>query len=470
MSLTAETLGLESAVQIDQLWSKTDAVFRSDVSDDVADIWLSQLTAARFDDNVLYLTGSDRARSWVELRYRRALSNCASRAYGAPVEVRLVEAGELPAEAGAAQQESSAPEWHTSPLNPRYSFEQFVIGRSNHIGHAAALAVAEQPAQAFNPLFIYGAPGVGKTHLLHAIGNFLAAQAPDMRVRYLTAENFAAIFRSVVLTNSIQGFKEDLRQTDVLLIDDVQFLLGNKVKTEEEFFHTFNHLHESGRQLVITCDRTPRELDSLADRLRERFESGLVVEIEKPEARLRKAILSKRVHVDRIPLDCDLALARIAERAPANVRSLEGALIRVSAFASMRGEPVTLELVDELLDALHPHTAGAPIVEPATAPVSIDSIVGVVADHFELTLDELLGPGRARRVSGPRQIAMFLACEYSGRSLPEIASAFKRDHSTVVHARDKVRSARRNDPTASEAVDSLKALIHSGGGPVHTDG
>lgn len=450
-------------MQIDQLWSKTDAVFRRDVSDDVADIWLTQLTPSAFDDGVLYLTGSDRARSWIELRYRRVLADCASRAAGAPVRIALVAPDEVPASADHPAPVSK--EWHTSPINPRYCFDQFVIGASNHIGHAAALAVAEQPAQAFNPLFIYGAPGVGKTHLLHAIGNYLGAQAPELQVRYLTAENFAAIFRSVLRDNTIQDFKEDLRRTDVLLIDDVQFL-QNKTKTEEEFFHTFNHLHESGRQLVITCDRTPRELEKLADRLRERFESGLVVEIEQPDERLRRAILSKRVRVDNIPVDDELALERIAERVPANVRSLEGALIRVSAFASMRGEPVTSQLVDELLDSLHPETAGVRS-EHVQPNVPIPDIQAAVAEHFELSIDELLGKDRSRRVSGPRQIAMFLACEYSGQTLPMIAAAFGRDHSTVVHARDRVRSIHRTDPAAADAVDSLKAVIHGAERPVN---
>jgi chromosomal replication initiator protein len=346
-------------------------------------------------------------------------------------------------------------------LNPRYTFEQFVIGGSNHVGHAAALTVAEQPAQAFNPLFIYGAPGVGKTHLLHAIGNYLRSRAPEMNIRYLTAENFAAIFRSVLKDGSIGDFKSQLRCSDVLLIDDVQFL-QNKVKTEEEFFHTFNALHEAGRQLVITSDRTPRELDQMADRLRERFEAGFVVEIDRPDSRLRQAILKKRVRVDNIPLDDDLALERIAERVPANVRSLEGALIRVSAYASMRNEPVTSQLVDELLDSLHPHTAGQ-ATEHHTPRVPITEIQAAVADHFDLTVEELLSKDRSRRVSGPRQIAMFLSCEMSGETLPMIASAFGRDHSTVVHARDRIASTRRTDPHAAEAVDSLRTVIHGRG-------
>jgi chromosomal replication initiator protein len=449
-------------VQIDHLWSKTDALFRRDVSEDVADIWLTQLRARTVEDDTLLLTGSDRARGWIELRYGRVLGDCASRAAGRPLRVAFVSPDEIDNHDAPAEQPAN--DWRSSPLNPRYSFDQFVIGRSNQVAHAAALAVAEQPAQAFNPLFVYGAPGVGKTHLLHAIGNYLADQAPDIAVRYLTAENFAAIFRSVLRDNTVQEFKEELRRSDVLLIDDVQFL-QNKVKTEEEFFHTFNHLHEAGRQLVISCDRTPRELDKLADRLRERFESGLVVEIDQPDDRLRSAILGKRVHVDNIPLDDELALERIAQRVPANVRSLEGALIRVSAFASLRGEPVTVELVDELLDSLHPQTAGRATAHHRPV-VPIDRIQAAVADHFDLSVDELLSKDRARRVSGPRQIAMYLACECSGQTLPMIAAAFDRDHSTIVHARDKVRAAHRTDPAAADAVDRLKTIIHGPNRPV----
>lgn len=446
---------MESAVQIDRLWSKTNTLFRRDISEDVADIWLSRLEPVAFSEGVLQLTGPDRARSWIDLRYRHVLSRCASEAGEQPVEVVLVD-GERASE--LRDDAPSSEDWRTTPLNPRYVFERFVIGESNQVAQAAALSVAEQPAQAFNPLFIYGAPGVGKTHLLQAIGNFLRTHAPETNVRHLTAENFAAIFRRVLRDNTIQEFKEDLRRTDVLLIDDVQFL-QNKTKTEEEFFHTFNHLYESGRQLVITCDRTPHQLDLMADRLRERFESGLVVEIERPDERLRHAILRKRVLTENIPLDDDRALQRIADAVPTNVRSLEGALIRVTALASMRGETVTAELVDELLAAVHPPRAHAEQARLRQS-VPIERIQNVVADHFQLSVEELLGKSRARRVSGPRQIAMFLACEYSGQSLPVIASAFGRDHSTVVHARDKVRSAHRTDPTAADAVDSLRLTIH----------
>jgi chromosomal replication initiator protein len=387
------------------------------------------------------------------------LCECASNAAGADIQVKLVSAEEIPAglrnglgTTASQQLEELDPQFPNTPLNPRYTFEQFVIGTTNHMGHAASLAVAEQPAQAFNPLFIYGAPGVGKTHLLHAIGNYLDSRAPELNVRYMTAEDFASTFRSVIRDGSIGDFKDDLRSTDVLLIDDVQFL-QNKLKTEEEFFHTFNALHESGRQLVITCDRTPRELDKVALRLRERFEAGLVVEIEPPDEKLRMTILRKRVQVDNIPIDDESALNRIAERVPANVRSLEGALIRVSAFASMRRAPLNAELVDELLDSLHPH---------ATARVSVTQVQRAVADYYGLTIEELLSEGRERRLSVPRQMAMYLSCEMTRDTLPMIAAAFGRDHSTVVHARDKVSKGFQDDPDIAAAADRLKRVIHSG--------
>lgn len=462
-------------MQLDQLWSKTCAIFSAEISGDVVDTWLSQVRLVGFDGNTATMTGSERARGWIELRYLRPLAQCIGQAAGCEVEVELVPEDEA-ASITTGQPGKADKGIAFSPLNPKYTFSQFVIGKSNHIAHAATLAVAEQPAQAFNPLFLYGSPGVGKTHLLHSIGNYLTEQAPELTARYMTAEDFASLFRAVLRDGSIGEFKQELRSTDVLLIDDIQFL-QSKAKTEEEFFHTFNTLQESGRQLVISCDRTPRELDQLAARMRERFESGLVVEVEPPESRLRQAILGKRVQVDNIPIDDELVLQRIAESVPPNVRSLEGALIRVSAFSSMRGEPVTSKLVDELLGSLHPESnsqAGGDIVEnlkrsnSAVARSSdnwtrprVDAIVEHVAEHFSLTRDDLVGKGRTRLVSGPRQIAMYLSCKLTDDTLPQIASVFNRDHSTVVHARDKVSRLVREDTTTSTALDSLEQEIVS---------
>lgn len=439
----------------DQLWRKTRAVFRTDISEEVCDLWLGQIEVCGYDGETLFLTGPERARSWVELRYGRALASCASRVAGCDVAVALLDETELPptASPGGRVQYATPGTDDSTPLNPRYTFDQFVIGCGNHVAHAAALAVAEQPAQAFNPLFIYGAPGVGKTHLLQSTGNYLRREAPELRVTYMTAENFAGIFRAVLRDGTIGDFKQRIRDTDVLLIDDVQFL-QNKVKTEEEFFHTFNALHESGRQLVLSSDRRPRELNALADRLLARFESGLVVEIDQPDPQLRLAILRKRAWSDNIDV-CEATLQRIAELVPANIRSLEGALIRVSAFASMRRSPLSPELVDELLDAIHPSTR-------QSRRISVAAVQSTVAHHFTVTVDELLSAARDRRLSDPRQLAMYLACEMTNETLPSIAASFNRSHSTVVHARDKVCAALNSDAELAATADSLKRLIDSG--------
>lgn len=440
-------------MEFDRLWLKICAVFRTDVSEEICDLWLSQLEPVHFAVGELFLTGPDRARAWIELRYLRALNECAALVADHDISIVLLDEDAVAtlSNVGSHSNPNTPDAPDCTPLNPRYTFEQFVIGHSNQLGHAATLAVAEQPAQAFNPLFIYGPPGVGKTHLLHAIGNFLRIQAPELRVVYMTAENFASTFRNVVRDGSIGDFKTRLRESDVLLVDDVQFL-QNKTKTEEEFFHTFNALHESGRQLVLTCDRRPRQLSALADRLLARFESGLVAEIDEPDHRLRKTILRKRVQLDAVPIDCDSALDRIAERVPANVRSLEGALIRVSAFASLQRRPVTAELVDELLDSLHPRVA---------TRASVADIQRVVADHFDLTLDQLLSSSRESRLAAPRQMAMYLSCELTDDSLPVIAGAFGRNHSTVVHARDKISAAGEQDSDLAATADTLKRLIDS---------
>jgi chromosomal replication initiator protein len=443
-------------MELDQLWLQTCAVFRADVSDDVYDRWLSQLEPVRLAGDELLLTGPERARSWIDLRYSRSLTDCACKAAGREIAVSLISPSEAetPPVGGATSARRIEQGPACTPLNARYTFDQFVIGASNRLGHAAALAVAEQPAQAFNPLFLYGSPGVGKTHLLHAIGNYLRREAPEIRVTYMTAEDFASSFRSVIRDGSIAGFKSELRGSDVLLIDDIQFL-QNKAKTEEEFFHTFNALHESGRQLVITCDRRPRELDALAERLLARFESGLVAEIDRPDEHLRKAILRKRVQLDNVPIDCEQAIDRIAERVPANVRSLEGALIRVSAFASLRREPVTAELVDELLDSIHPQS------EPRVTVVGIQN---AVAEHFGLTVEQLRSPSRESRLAAPRQMAMYLSCELTRDSLPTIAAAFERNHSTVIHARDKLAATCGSGGDLAATADTLRRVINTRSG------
>jgi chromosomal replication initiator protein len=339
-------------------------------------------------------------------------------------------------------------------LNPRYRFEQFVIGEGNRLAHAAALAVAELPGQAYNPLFLYAPPGLGKTHLLHAIGNYVLDFGGGTTVRYTTAEAFTNHFISALTTKSLDSFKHAYRHADVLLIDDVQFL-ASKVRTEEEFFHTFNALYASGRQLVLTCDRLPRALVSIEQRLRERFEAGLVADIKPPDHATRATILRKRTALDHIALADPTVLDLIADRVRDNIRALEGALIRVVAFHSLTQRPIDRALAKEVLDAMYPVARG-------TGPPSIAEVQAVVATHFRLSVEQLTSPSRAGNISWPRQVAIHLARDLTGASLPAIGRAFGgRNHTTVLHACKRVSERLKNDQQVVDEIAELAAIVSS---------
>jgi chromosomal replication initiator protein len=334
-----------------------------------------------------------------------------------------------------------------------------VIGDCNRLAHAAALTVAELPAQAYNPLFICGPPGVGKTHLVSSIAGMLLSHSPGLTVRCTTGEAFTNEFLGALGGGRTEGFKAHFRDVDVLLLDDVQFL-ERKAKTEEEFFHTFNALHDEGRQIVLTSDRPPRDLQALEDRLRDRFEAGLVADIKPPELTTRLAILRKRAHDDHIDVADDLALAVIAERIDTNVRALEGALIRVVAFSSLTGRPLTGELAHEVLASLYPQTRAS----AAGRKRSVGDIQAAACAHFDVSLQELLSSSRALRVAWPRQLAMYLARELTTESLPAIGRQFGgRDHTTVLHAWRRMSARVMTDEDARIAVDKLRQNLDTHG-------
>ncbi len=337
-------------------------------------------------------------------------------------------------------------------LNPKYLFETFVIGSSNRFAHAAAVAVAEAPAKAYNPLFIYGESGLGKTHLLHAIGHYARSLYSGARVRYVSSEEFTNDFINSIRDGKADGFRRRYRDVDVLLVDDIQFL-ENKEQTQEEFFHTFNTLHNSNKQIVISSDRPPKQLVTLEDRLRNRFEWGLITDVQPPELETRIAILRKKAQQEGLNAPPDV-LEFIASKISTNIRELEGALIRVTAFASLNRQPVDLTLAEIVLKDLIPESGGSEI----TAPV----IMAATAAYFGLSMDDLCGSSRSRVLVTARQIAMYLCRELTDLSLPKIGQQFGgRDHTTVMHADRKVRSLMAERRSIYNQVKELTARIKS---------
>jgi chromosomal replication initiator protein len=433
-------------------WRDVRAELRRAVGESTWEIWLDPLEVKSLQGNVLSVTAPPNTLSWVAQRFGRLLDTCAQAVLGPDARVTLDHQGTAPSRrrgGGAAQD----PEDGGDTLNPRFSFEQFIIGDSNRLAHGAALAVAERPGEAYNPLFLHAPPGLGKTHLLHAIGNYVRAFGAGAAVRYATVEAFTNQFINALSSRSLNNFKRAYRDADVLLIDDVQFL-ASKAKTEEEFFHTFNTLQQTGRQLVVTCDRLPRQLVNLEERLRERFEAGLVVDVGPPDRGTRVAILRKRAALDHIHMEDEAVLGLIADRVTTNVRALEGALIRVVASHSLTGRPIDLDLATRVLDEMYPASG--------TRALSIEDIQRIVAAHYDLTVPELISSMRTARIAWPRQVAIHLSRELTHASLPAIGAAFGgRNHATVLHACKRVAERVHSDQQVGDELADVTAAVHA---------
>jgi chromosomal replication initiator protein len=335
-------------------------------------------------------------------------------------------------------------------LNPKYAFDDFVIGSSNRFAHAAATAVAEAPAKSYNPLFIYGGAGLGKTHLLHAIGHYVRNLYPRLKVRYVTTEQFTNEFINGIRDDRITAFQRTYRMADVLLIDDIQFL-QSKERTQEEFFHTFNALHNAEKQIVISSDRPPKQIAQLEDRLRSRFEWGLMTDVQPPDLETRIAILRKKCETDHLGVAPEV-LELIASKVQSNIRELEGALIRVSAFASLQRSPADSQMAETVLKDLFP--------DGREQEVSVQLIMQEVADYFSLTVEDLCSPSRSRQLVTARQIAMYLVRELTEMSLPRIGKAFGgRDHTTVMHAKSKIARLMQERRAIYDQVQELTNRI-----------
>jgi chromosomal replication initiator protein len=442
----------------EDLWSEVADRLKEALNDTTYRTWFDQVEGGEVSDEAVVLTvPNDFTRNWIEAHFFGLVQAAVRELTGdeRPVQLMVRPDGDREDVRAQSAASSADPPPIAKPtfegLNPKYTFDSFVIGSSNRFAHAAALAVAEAPAQAYNPLFIYGGTGLGKTHLLQAVGQYVAEHASSLSVRYVTSETFMNDFITSLRDKRIEGFKQRYRSYDLLMIDDIQFLEG-KERIQEEFFHTFNSLYEAGRQIVISSDRPPREISTLEERLRSRFEWGLITDIQPPDLETRIAILRKRVKTDGIHVPDPQVLTFIASRVSTNIRELEGALTRVVAFSSLTGRLMTVDLAQDVLRDVFPQ--GEP------AEVSIERIQETVTDRFGLSLEELCGDKRSQNIVYPRQVAMYLSRELTDSSLPKIGRAFGgRDHTTVIHATSKIARLIREDRSVYNLVQELTARV-----------
>ena len=460
MNTFTTSVRAEPTLSPHQLWDVATRELRSRLSEGTFAAWFGDCEALAFDGATLELSvPSPFARDWIENRYRGAVTTALVNAAGHHVELLLTpltpaataapDTPPQPAPAQPSAQHNPAPQRPDHPFQPKYTFDSFVLGSSNRFPYAAALAVAEAPAHAYNPLFIYGGAGLGKTHLLHAMGRYVSECHPDLVVRYVSTEQFINEFLVAVQRRSFPDFHRRYRAADVLLIDDIQFLEG-KERTQEEFFHTFNALHPAS-QLVITSDRAPKRIATLEERLRTRFEWGLLTDIQPPDFETRLAILQLKSVTEKLPVEPEV-LSYIANRIQTNIRELEGALIRVSAYASLTGRPPTAELAHDVLQSI--------LSNAGEAPVTADLVVAVASEYYNITPEEMRSSSRTRPLVVARQTAMYLCRELTDLSLPKIGREFgNRDHSTVLHATNKIRKSMRERESSYDQVEELTARI-----------
>ncbi len=452
----------QTELTAESLWSEVASRLRGALNETTYRTWFGEVGGSELSEGAFVLAvPNDFTREWIEGHFLGLIGAAVRDVTGAERDVRLRVSEQLdtaPAVADAngdvvpaIEQPRLPSRADTGGMNPKYTFDSFVIGSSNRFAHAAALAVAEAPAQAYNPLFIYGGTGLGKTHLLQAVAQYVGEHSSELSVRYVTSETFMNDFINSLRDKRIEGFKQRYRTYDVLLIDDVQFF-EHKERIQEEFFHTFNSLYEAGSQICMSSDRPPREIATLEERLRSRFEWGLITDIQPPDLETRIAILRKKVKTDGIHVSDPQVLTFIAGRVSTNIRELEGALTRVVAFSSLTGRAMSADLSQDVLRDVFP--------QGEAAQVSIKRIQDLVAERFGLSLDELCGDKRSQNIVYPRQVAMYLSRELTDSSLPKIGKEFGgRDHTTVIHATSKIARLIREDRSVYNLVQELTARV-----------
>src|SRR5690625_751396 len=448
-----------SLENIEDLWNSALEEIEKKISKPSFDTWLKNTKAEKLREDILTVNVTNEfARDWVEGRYTKLIADILFELTGAQLTTEFI----IPASAAAIEERKQAPQQiarnnHTynaprTMLTPNYSFDSFVIRSGNRFAHAAALAVAEAPAKAYNPLFIYGGVGLGKTHLMHAIGHYVQEHDPDSSVVYLSSEKFTNEFIHSIMENKAGNFRNKYRNVDVLLIDDIQFLAG-KEQTQEEFFHTFNTLHEENKQIIISSDRPPKEIPTLEDRLRSRFEWGLITDITPPDLETRIAILNKKAKAEGLDIPNEVMLY-IANQIDTNIRELEGALICVVAYSSLVNQDIDAALAtDALVDII-------PSKKPRV--ITVQGIQELISEKYDIKIEDFAAKRRTRAIAFPRQIAMYLSRQLTDLSLPKIGEEFGgRDHTTVIHAHNKISEMIEKDANFERDIEEIKEQLKS---------
>ncbi|PJM39237.1 chromosomal replication initiator protein DnaA [Staphylococcus epidermidis] len=446
-----------------EIWDKVLEIAQERISNTSYQTFIkdTQLYSLKNDEAIILVSLPFNA-SWLNQRYSEIMQAIIYDVIGYEVKPHFISEDELASYNNVNTKEVQEPQvqhssiddktWGKEQFNMHNTFDTFVIGPGNRFPHAASLAVAEAPAEAYNPLFIYGGVGLGKTHLMHAIGHHVLSNKPNAKVIYTSSEKFTNEFIKSIRDNETEAFREKYRKIDVLLIDDIQFI-QNKEQTQEEFFHTFNELHQNNKQIVISSDRPPKEIAKLEDRLRSRFEWGLIVDITPPDYETRMAILQKKIEEENLDIPPE-ALNYIANQIQSNIRELEGALTRLLAYSKLQGKPITTELTAEALKDI--------IQSPKSKKNTIQDIQKVVGQYYSVRIEDFSAKKRTKSIAYPRQIAMYLSRELTDFSLPKIGEEFGgRDHTTVIHAHEKIANDIKSDPTFKQEVENLEKEIRN---------
>ena len=438
--------------ELNELLNKAKELLKDETTKISYETWIKNLEIKSFEnDTVVLVASSSFQKESVQSRYCDLLTNTFNFITNKECTINIVAKDELEEDTTVELPTDTGYGYSNASLNPKYTFDSFVVGNNNRFAHAAALAVAEAPATSYNPLFIYGGVGLGKTHLMHAIGNSILKKNKNYNILYVTSEKFTNQLINAIKDNTSEQFRNKYRNIDVLLIDDIQFIAG-KERIQEEFFHTFNTLHESGKQIILSSDRPPKDINLLEDRLKSRFEWGLIADISNPDYETRLAILRKKAQVDNIIVD-DEILSNIATRIDSNIRELEGTLNKIIATSSLTNSPITKEMAEKAINI---------VVAQQEKVISADFIQETVAKYFNINAKDLKGSKRSNDVAFPRQIAMYLCRKVAQMSLPQIGKDFgKRDHTTVMHAYNKIEKEIKENQNTKLIVESVEKILLS---------